>query len=263
MRVIGRLHENAGVASAAEELRAINRRIFPIWQASWQDETTTWGMVGLKEHLVGDVSRTLAIVWGAVGFVLLIACTNAANLLVARTTHRSREIAVRAALGASRGRVLQHLLSESALLAAGGAFVGLVLTVAGIRLLTTLGADFIPRTAEISVSGSVFWFMAAITLGSAALFGLVPSLQGSRTRFDAALRSGGRGASDGKGPRYLRRALVVSQFAIAAPLLIGAGLLVASLAKLQRVDPGFDTGDLLTAAISLPAAKAPTTCCRA
>ena len=253
MRVVGRLHENAEVASAAEELRAINRRIFPIWQSSWQDETTTWGMVDLKAFVVGDVSSTLAIVLGAVGFVLLIACTNAANLLIARATHRSRELAVRAALGASRGRVLQHLLSESVLLAIGGASVGLLLTVGGIQLLATAGADFIPRSAEISINSSVLWFLTTVTLGSAVLFGLVPSLHGSRTRFEAALKSGGRGATDGTGPRYLRRALVISQFAIAAPLLIGAGLLVASLAKLQRVDPGFDTSNLLTAAISLPA----------
>ncbi len=259
LRVIGRLHEDSEVASAAEELRAINRRIFPVWQSSWQDETTTWGIVDLKEFVVGDVSRTLAIVLGAVGFVLLIACNNAANLLVARATHRSRELAVRAALGASRGRVLQHLLSESALLAVGGAVVGIVLTVLGIRVLTAVGGDFIPRAAEISLSSSVLWVLAALTLGSGALFGLVPSLQGSRTRFDTLLRSGGRAATDGTGPRYLRRALVVTQFAVAAPLLIGAGLLIASLAKLQRVDPGFDTRNLLTAAISLPAAAYPDT----
>ena len=261
LRVIGRLHEDSEIVSAADELRAINRRIFPVWQSSWQDETTTWGIVDLKEFVVGDVSRTLAIVLGAVGFVLLIACTNAANLLVARATHRSRELAIRAALGASRGRVLQHLLSESALLAVGGAVVGIVLTVLGTRVLTTVGGDFIPRAAEISPSGSVLWVLAALTLGSAVLFGLVPSLQGSRTQFDTVLRSGGRGAgaTDGTGPRYLRRALVVTQFAVAAPLLIGAGLLIASLAKLQRVDPGFDTRKLLTAAISLPAAAYPDT----
>ena len=117
----------------------------------------------MKERIVGDVGATLVIVLGAVVFVLLIASTNAASLLVARATFRGRELAVRAALGASRRRLLQHLLAESTLLAFAGALLGLVLTVGGIRLLTTVGADFIPRTQEVGLDGATVWFLLAIT----------------------------------------------------------------------------------------------------
>ncbi len=255
---LGRLRSDSELSVAAEELRVINRRIFPIWQDTYQDEKASWGMMDLKEVVVGDVGTTLVIVLGAVAFLLIIASTNAANLLLARATQRSRELAVRAALGASRARLLQHLLVESGLLAVGGAILGLAVTVGGIELFTTVGADFIPRTREIGLNGPVLWFLTALTAASVLLFGLIPSLHGSKSRFDRALRSGGRSSTDAAGPagpRRLRRALVVSQFAVAAPLLIGAGLLIGSLANLGRVDPGFDSHNILTAGISLPAAN--------
>jgi putative ABC transport system permease protein len=254
---LARLAPGVETAAAEEELRAINRRLFPVWQDSYQDQRASWGMMSLKEMAVGDVGATLIIVLGAVGFVLLIACTNAANLLVARATHRSRELAVRAALGTSRGRLLQHLVSESAFLALGGAVLGLVLAVGGIRLLTTVGADFIPRTQEIALDGATLWFLIAVTLASGVLFGLIPSLQGAKSRFQVVLRSETRSATQGAGSRRLQRAMVASQFAVAAPLLIGAGLLIGSLTRLQHVDPGFASANLLTAAISLPRANYP------
>jgi putative ABC transport system permease protein len=235
---LARLRPGVTTEAATEEMRAINSRLFPVL-------------------VVGVVGSTLVIVLGAVGFVLLIACTNAANLLVARATHRSRELAVRAALGASRGRLLQHLLSESALLAAAGAVVGLVLTVGGMRFFKTVGADFIPRTQEMTLDGPVLAFLTALTLASGLLFGLIPSLHGTKARMDQTLRAGGTTTTGGNGPRRLRRALVVSQFAVAAPLLIGAGLLIGSLAKLQRVDPGFDSQGVLTVGALLPAATYP------
>jgi putative ABC transport system permease protein len=254
---LARLAPGVEAAAAAEELRAINRRLFPVWQDSYQDQRASWGLMTLKEMAVGDVGTALILVLGAVGFVLLIACTNAANLLVARTTHRSRELAVRAALGASRGRLLQHLLSESALLAFGGALLGLVLTVGGIKLLTTVGANFIPRTQEIALDGAALWFLIAVTLASGLLFGLIPSLQGAKSRFQLALRSESRSATEGVRSRRLQRAMVVSQFAVAAPLLVGAGLLISSLAKLWEVDPGFDTHNLLSLSVTLPMADYP------
>ncbi|MCZ6918349.1 MAG: ABC transporter permease [Gemmatimonadetes bacterium] len=256
---LARLKPDATMEAATEELRAINRRLFPVWQVSYQDERASWGVMDLKELVVGDVGTTLAVVLGAVVFVLLIACTNAANLLVARATHRSRELAVRAALGASRGRLLQHLLSESTLLALAGAAVGVVLTVGGMKLLTTVGADFIPRTQEIGFDGPVLWFLATLTIASGLLFGLIPSLHGAKTRFEQAFRASGITTAMGTGPRRLRRALVVSQFAVAVPLLIGAGLLIGSLAKLQSVDPGFDSRNILTVGALLPASAYPDT----
>jgi putative ABC transport system permease protein len=249
---LGRLKPGTEATVAVEELRSINRRIFPVWQDSYQDEAASWGMMDLKEVVVGDVGGTLVIVLCGVGFVLLIASTNAANLLLARVTHRGRELAVRAAIGASRGRLLQHLLSESALLAVGGAACGILLLLGGLRLLSTVGGDYLPRAAEISVDGTVLWFLAALTVGSGLLFGTIPSLQGTRARTDQALRSGGRAFTETKGQRRIRRALVASQFAIAAPLLIGAGLLIGSLARLSNVDPGIDTHNILSAGVFLP-----------
>jgi len=237
---------------AADELRAISRRIFPVWQDSYQDEASSWGMMDLKEVAVGDAGTAQMSVLGAVAFLLLIASNNAANLLLARATQRSRELAVRAALGASRGRLIQHMLSESALFAIGGALVGLLVMYGGIGLLTTSGAGFLPRTQEIQVDGSALLFLAAATLLSGLLFGLIPSLVGARFDVERVLRAGGRSATDATGPRRIRGVLVASQFAIAAPLLIGAGLLIGSLARLQGVDPGFDTSNILLAGLSLP-----------
>jgi predicted permease len=255
--VLGRLKPDVDVSAAAEELQAIPRRIFPIWQSSYQDESAIWAMLDLKEAVVGDVGVTLLIVLGAVAFVLLIASTNAANLLLARITHRNRELAVRAALGASRGRLLRHLLSESLLLAVGSALAGTALALAGVRLLTAVGVGYIPRTPEIGLDAPVFWFLAMITVASGLMFGLIPALQGARFRFRQVLSAGGRSATDAIGPRRLRHALVVAQFAIVAPLLIGAGLLLGSLARLQRVDPGIDTRNLLSFSAFLPAATYP------
>ncbi len=254
---LGRLAPGIDEPAAREELRAINRRLFPVWQVSYQDQRASWGMQSVKELVIGDVGSTLVIVLGAVAFVLLIASTNAANLLVARATYRGRELAVRAALGASRRRLLQHLLAESTVLATVGALLGLTLAVAGIKLLTTVGADFIPRTQEVGLDGPTVWFLLAITLGSALLFGLIPSLHGAKSQFATTLRSESRSATESVGSRRLRRALVVTQFAVAAPLLIGAGLLIGTLANLQRVDPGFNTEGVLTASMSLPAATYP------
>ncbi len=253
IRALGRLTDRAEPSAARQELRLINERIFPAWEETFQNRDATWAMSSLKESVVGDVRTMLLIVLGAVAFVLLIASVNAANLLLARVAHRARELAVRAALGASRKRLLQHLWAESTILALGGATLGLLLAVLGTRLITRYGADYMPRTQEVAVAGPVLAFLIAVTVGSALLFGLIPSLHGGRARIDQALRSGGRTSTDAVADRRLRRTLVVAQFAVAAPLLVGAGLLIGSLVKLQAVDPGFDPESLLTIGISLPA----------
>lgn len=257
IRALGRLRDGADPIAAEEELRLINARLFPIWEETYQNQDATWAMRDLKDEVVGDVGSMLVIVLGAVAFVLLIASVNAANLLLARVAHRGRELAVRAALGASRKRLLQHLWAESTLLALGGAGLGLSVAAIGTRLITRFGAEYLPRTEEIALAGPVLWFLAATTLGSSLMFGLIPALHGGRARIEQTLRSGGRTATDAVAEQRLRRTLVVAQFAVAAPLLVGAGLLLGSLLKLQRVDPGFETGNLLTLGVSLPAEAYP------
>jgi predicted permease len=255
LTVIGRLRADRPRTAAAEELRAINRRIFPIWKASYQDDRATWSMMDLKAFIVGDVSTVAGLALTAVALVWLIACGNASSLLIARVTSRRRELAVRAALGASRTRVVRYLLAESGLLAIGAAAIGVAVATGGISLVRSIGAAYFPRSGEIALDDAVLWLLAALTAASALLFGLVPAVHGSGGPVDEALRSSGRGSSGGVGARRLRRVLVAAQFAIATPLLIVAGLLLASLTELGRVDLGFDTRNLLSGSIQLPAAQ--------
>ncbi|MFN2444177.1 MAG: ABC transporter permease [Vicinamibacterales bacterium] len=255
--VLGRLKPGLEGSAAADELRAINRRIFPVWRASYQDDKATWNVIDLKAHVTGDVGTIAGLALAAVGLVWLIACTNASNLLVARVTSRRRELAVRAALGASRGRVVRYLLAESSLLAIAGASVGIALAAAGVRLLRGLEAGYFPRTQEITLDGPGLWLLAALTAASALLFGLIPAVHGTGGPVDESLRSMGRSSTGSVAVRRLRRALVASQFAIATPLLVVAGLLLASLNELGHVDLGFESHNLLSGSISLPPAQYP------
>jgi len=255
--VLGRLRNGSERSAAAGELVAINRRIFPLWQVSYQDQKASWALMDLRTHLVGDVRTVAGLALAAVGLVLLIACANASNLLIARVTSRRRELAVRTALGASRGRVIRHLLAESSLLATGAAAVGIALASAGIGLLRSVGADYFPRTQEIALDGPVLWLLAASTAAGGLLFGLVPAVHGTGGPVDESLRSFGRSSTGSIAVRRLRRLLVAGQFAIATPLLVVAGLLLASLNELGRVDLGFDIRNLLSGTILLPAAQYP------
>ena len=228
-------------SAAAEELRAINKRIFPIWKTSYQDDKATWSMMDLKTHVVGDVSKMAGLALAAVALVWLIACTNASNLLIARVTSRRRELAVRAALGASRGRVVRYLLAESSVLAVGSVVVGVVFASLGVQLLRGVGANYFPRMQEIALDGPVLWLLVGLTITSGLMFGLVPALHGTGGPVDDSLRSSGRSATGSLAVRRLRRVLVGSQFAVATPLLVVAGLLLASLNELRHVDLGFDS----------------------
>lgn len=239
--VIARLRAGADRSAAAEELRAINKRIFPIWKASYQDDKATWSMMDLKSHVVGDQSTTAGLALAAVALVWVIACANASNLLVARVTSRWRELAVRAALGASRGRVVRYLLAESGVLAAGSVAAGALFASLGIQLLRGIGATYFPRMQEIAFDGPVLSLMVGLTVLSGLIFGLVPAFQGAGGPVGESLQSLGRSATGSIGVRRLRRVLVGSQFAVASPLLVLAALLLASLNALQQVDLGFDT----------------------
>ena len=250
---IGRLRRDVSRSVAATELHRINDRIFPMWQDSWTQRGSTWVMTDLKEAIVGDVGNVLLMTLGAVALVLLIACANTANLLVSRGSGQRRELAIRAALGASRGRLLWLLLSQAVLLALMGVAAGSALAALGIRATVNVGSDFIPRTNEIGFSPPVVLFLAVVTLASIAMFALIPSFQCSRIDPGRDLHMAGRGTTSGRGISRLRRALVASQFAITTPLLIGAVLLGVSLGQLHRVDTGFDPERVLTAGLVLPA----------
>ena len=251
--VLGRLRPDVPQAAALDTLRATNARLFPIWKSSYQDEKATWGLQDLKSRVVGDVGSTLVMVLAAVGCVLLIACANAINLLVARALDRSRELAIRSALGASRGRLLQYLTVESALLTAGAAVVGAGVAALAIQLVTAYGVGYIPRINEVRLSAPLAGWLAALAVGSGVLIlvgGLVPAIHASR-QMDRSLRSGGRSATDGPAARRLRRGLVAAQFALATPLIVAAALVATSLDRLSRVSVGIETNQVLTAAVSL------------
>ncbi len=175
--VVARLPDGADRAVATAELQAINRALFPIWKSSYQDDKSTWNMEDLKTNLVGNVGTIAGLAVAAVGLVWLIACANASNLLIARVTSRHQELAVRAALGASRGRVLRYLLAESVLLATGAAAIGLAVAWAGMQLLQAQGASYFPRTQEIRIDAPMIWLMAGLAFSSALIFGVVPGLQ--------------------------------------------------------------------------------------
>jgi predicted permease len=195
------------------------------------------------------------VLLGAVGLVLLIACANAANLLLARATARRREIAVRSALGAGRARLIRQMLAESLLIAVFGGALGGALSVAGVRSLVALLPAGFPRANSIHVNAAVFLFTLLVSLTTGLLFGLLPALQVSRADLQQGLREGGRGATSSGSHLRLRSILVVSEITLACVLLIGAGLLLRSFVKLIQADPGFRPQHALSAGISLPDAE--------
>jgi putative ABC transport system permease protein len=255
--VLGRRRPDVSRAAALETLRATNARLFPIWRSSYQDEKATWGMLDLKERVVGDVGSRLFLVLAAVACVLLIACANAVNLLIARGLHRTRELAIRGALGASRGRLLQHVLVESGTLTVGAAIAGVLVAALSLQLVTIYGADYIPRIDEIRLSGGALVWLACLAAASGLILGLVPALYSARTPAEQALRTASRSATDGPAARHVRRALVAAQFALATPLLVAAALVLTSLDRLNHVPVGISTDRVLTAAVSLPGAPYP------
>jgi putative ABC transport system permease protein len=252
IRVLARLAPGMSSPAALDALHATNARLFPVWRSSYQDEKATWGLQGLKDRVVGDVGSTLLFVLLAVGCVLLIACANAVNLLIARALNRSRELAIRSALGASRGRLLQHLLVETGLLSGAAALVGLAVAAGAISLVRTYGVGYIPRLDEIRLSGPALGWLVALAAVSGLVIGLVPAIHSSRVRMDRALQSGGRSSTDGPGARRLRGALVAAEFALATPLIVAAVLVMASLDRLNHVRVGVDMERVLTGRVDLP-----------
>ncbi len=212
-------------------------------------------LVPLRDEIVGGAKTMLLILFGAAGFVLLIACVNIANLLLATATTRQKEIAVRTALGAGRFRLIRQMLTESVLIAALGGIAGLLVAKWGIAALVAFGPKQIPRLHMISLDWRTFAFTLTAALLTGALFGLAPALQISRVNLNESLKEGGRGASGGSRHNRLRGLLVIAEVSLAFVLLIGAGLLMRTFYYLQKVDPGFNPENVITASIGLPGAR--------
>ena len=252
LSVVARLKPGVTPQQSAAEVETIGRNL----ARQYPDANGEIGMTTypLLEAMVGDIRRSVMILLGAVGFVLLIACTNVANLLLARAATRETEMAVRTALGAGRGRLIGQLLTESVLLSLVGAGFGLLLAVWGVELLTNLKPQGIPRLDNVRVDGAVILFTIAIGVVTGVLFGLVPAFAATRG-LSATLKEGGRGAVTSRGGMRVRGVLVVAELALAVMLLAGAGLLMRSFMKLQAVDPGFKLDPALTFDLTLPDAR--------
>ncbi|HSJ09038.1 MAG TPA: ABC transporter permease, partial [Longimicrobiales bacterium] len=251
---LGRLAAGADAAQAEAELTSLSRELAETHPSSNRDWTAA-AVVPLHESIVGDVDEALLVVLGVVGFILLIACVNLANLLLVRGSARSREMAVRAALGAGRRRLLRQLLTESVTLALIGGVVGLLLSYWGVQTIVALSADTLPRLEAIRLDGRVVAFGLALSAITGLLFGLVPALRMARMDPQQDLR-GGRGTVGAEGQR-LRGALVIAEVALAVLLVIGAGLMARSFLSLRNVDPGFQAEGVLTVALQLNLAGVP------
>jgi putative ABC transport system permease protein len=209
----------------------------------------------ILEDLVGEIRPALGMLMGAVALVLLIACANAAGLLMARASAREREIGIRAALGASRGRLIRQVLTESALLSAIAAAVGVILARVGISAIAGIGRQAFPRLAQARMDQESLLFTTGVALATGIFFGIVPALQFSQSSTYGSLKEGGRSATAGAGHQRLRRLFVIAEVALSLALLIGAGLLITSFRRLQDVDPGFKADGLLTMRVVLPQAR--------
>jgi len=245
---VGRLKPGVAFEQAKADMDTLGRHL--AGQYPEADKDMGIALVPLKQAVVGDIRPSLLVLMAAVGFVLLIACVNVANLSLARSTRRTHEFAIRAALGANRGRVVRQLLTESLLLALAGAGLGLLVASWGMRAALNVLPKALPRAEEVQLDGRVLWFTLAAAVLVGILFGLAPALKASRSDLHETLKEGGRGLS---GARHrAQSAFVVVEIALALVLLAGAGLMVRSLAKLWRIDPGFDPHHVLTFYMSFP-----------
>jgi predicted permease len=255
VRITARLKSGVSEREARAEVRALAKR-----SALQYPQSDSGNPIDVRSFLadyVGSTANALVIISAGVVFLLIIACANVANLTLARTITRQREIALRLALGASRRRVIRLLLTESILLAFVGGMAGSILAFAGVELFKVIAPDSLPRLADIHVDGWVLAVTLAATLGSGILFGLAPALQVTRRDLDSTLKETGRQSSGGTSTRRLRNALVITELALSLTMLIGAGLLAQSFRKLMNVDPGFDAHNVLTFRLRLPDMKYP------
>ncbi|MCI0486765.1 MAG: ABC transporter permease [Blastocatellia bacterium] len=250
---VARLKPGVSLQQAQTEMDTIMRRL----EQAYPDSNTNRGarLTFLHEQLFGNLKPTLWILFGAVGCVLLVTCANVANLLLQRAATRQKETAIRLALGATTGRLLQQLLTESLLLALAGGALGILIAWWSVDFLVALSPTTFPSFVKLTLDVQVLGFTLFLSMLTGVLFGLAPALQSVRPALNEVLKEGGRGTSGGLGRSRLLGALVVSEIALALVLLVGGGLMIRSLQHLQAVDPGFDSEGLMTMRFSLPAQK--------
>lgn len=254
LRSIARLKPGVTIQQAQAEMEGIAQRLereHPITNKNYGAQ-----VVSITEDTVGGLSRTLAMVFGAVFFVLLVACANVANLLLARATARQKELTIRAAIGAGRWQLVRQLLTESLLLSILGGVLGLLLATWSLGIMETFGAKINPMFTDLDIDLRTLGFSFALSILTAFIFGLAPALQVSKPNLTNSLKEGGRGSGGGVRNR-LRSGLVISEIALTLILLVGAGLLLKTVMRITQVDKGFNSNNILTMSIGLPAAKYP------
>lgn len=249
--VIARLKQDVSLNQAQAEMSTISSRL----EQQYPEEDKGWGAVVIpfREDLIGDIRPALLVLFCAVGFVLLIACANVANLMLARGANRQKEIAVRIALGAGRARLVRQLLTESVLLAVSGGLLGLLIAVWGSKVLVRLGS--LPNSGDIGVDIWALGFTFVLSFAAGIIIGIVPALQFTKTNISDNLKLGSGRTGGSQLKQHTRKALVISEVALSLVLLIGAGLMIRSFWKLQNVKPGFDPGNALTMSIALTPIK--------
>ncbi len=255
LEVVARLKAGVTLDEAQAQMRTIAGRL----DREYPKTNGGWGvtLIPLRQELLGSVVQALLILLGATGLVLLIACANVANLMLARSSAREKEMALRAALGAGRSRLVRQLLSESVLLSSLGGTLGLLLAFLGRDILAGIGPSVIPHVRDVCINGFVLGFSAAVSILTGLVFGLVPAFQFSSLDLNLSLKDGARTAGVARRHSRLRSSFVVTQVALALILLVGAGLLIKSFVRLLGVDPGFNPKNVLTARIDLPESKYP------
>lgn len=251
--VVARMKPNVTLEQARADMNIIARRL----EQQYPDSNTGWGVniITLQDHIVGKIRLSLLVMFGAVCLVLLIACANIANLLLARSTVRQKEVAIRAVLGASRPRLIRQMLTESLLLSLFGSGLGLAFAYWGVKLLVAVGPENILRVRVISIDWRVLGFTLLVALVTGVIFGLAPALQATKANLNEWLKEGSGRATANPIRSRMRNLLVVFEVAMALMLLIGSGLMIKSFIRLQRVEPGFNPENILTAEISLPGSK--------
>ena len=256
LNVVARLKPGVSIDRAQADMNTIAQRMSIEHSSTYR---TGYGasVIAMRDDIVGEVRPTLLILLGAVGFVLLIACANVANLLLARGVARQKEVAVRTALGATRVRLIRQLLTESTILAIIAGGLGLLLALWGVEFLVSLSPASIPRLNEISLDARVVAVTMSVSLLTGLLFGLAPAMQFSKPDLNETLKDVGRNSTDGRQRQRLRGLLVISELALSVVLLIGAGLMIRSFIRVQVADPGFNAENLLTMRLSLPRSKYP------